>query len=170
MIFKIRYIKIKNLRGQLTALKPSERFEYGFKVFNGRERQEKMEKASQDRNTSFWQQQWGYLQRRQGTSGFYLEPAPNVAIPVTNQRTFLLPRSLHKLNWLGTGGSTVPLCLAKVGQAPKFLLYRKISQIFWAWQLKIDAAQGPWLQLIHQDYHIRVQGNCSDYWVSLCQF
>lgn len=57
MIFKIGYIKIKNLRGQLTALKPSEGdLNMAFKVFNGRERQEKMEKTSQDRNTSFWQQ------------------------------------------------------------------------------------------------------------------
>lgn len=57
MIFKIGYIKIKNLRGQLTVLKPSEGdLNMAFKVFNGRERQEKMEKTSQDRNTSFWQQ------------------------------------------------------------------------------------------------------------------
>lgn len=42
-----------------------------------------------------------------------------------------------------TEGPTAPLSLPKVGQSPKFLLHRKISQILWVWWLKTDAALGP---------------------------
>lgn len=37
---------------------------------------------------------------------------------------------------------TDPLCLDKADVFPNFLLHRKVSWIFWAWQLKTDAALG----------------------------
>lgn len=34
-------------------------------------------------------------------------------------------------------------CLDRVGHHPKLLFYRKVSEIFWAWQSKTDTALGP---------------------------
>lgn len=111
MIFKIRYTKIKNLRGQLTALKPSD-LNMAFKVLNGRGRKRwkrllKTEIPASGSSPEATCREdrvpvgftWSLLQMWQ-----HLSPSRELPFSAAT------PRRLHKL---GTGGSAVPLCLAK---------------------------------------------------------
>lgn len=112
------------------------------------------------------------VSKKMGTSRLYLEHTLSIVTLTTGQKLAPhLSHLKHPAQTVNTVRLTAPLCLTKLGQFPKFLFHRNVSQIFWVavsggqrLMLPCVAAKDGWVLPLksHWSHHGEAQAGCPE--------